>query len=109
MGHLRQLVTNSLHSPQGKEKGYFSVDFQLEKPRIFFQLKLRSNESEPMFVIVKHGSKALEYLKDGGVVPMNYHYHDKEISTEKKMTRIKYLFDKTGNGHKDHFMIALEI
>ncbi len=109
MGHLRQLGTNSLHNPQEKEKGYFSVDFQLENPRIFFQLKLRANESEPMFVIVKHGSKALEYLKDGNVVPMNYHCHDKEISTEKKMTRIKYLFDKSGNGYKDHFLIALEI
>ena len=88
---------------------YFSAEFQLDNPGIFYQFKLRKNESEPCFALVTKHSKALESLKSGDLVPMIFHYQDKTIPAVRKPTRIKYILDDTSSGFKDHFMIGLDI
>jgi len=54
---------------------YFSAEFQLDNPGIFYQFKLRKNESEPFFALLTKQSKALDSLKSGDLVPMIFHYH----------------------------------
>jgi len=88
---------------------YSSAEFQLNNPGIFFQFKLRQTESEPMFALVKTGSKALSALKTGEIIPVIYHFPDKTIPAEKKATRIKYIADGSALGFKDHCMVALDI
>lgn len=88
---------------------YSSAEFQLGNPGIFYQFKLRGHVSEPMFGIVKKGSKALSCIKTGDIIPMTYHFQDKTIPMEKKATRIKYIIDGNPMGYKDHFMIALDV
>ncbi len=90
------------------DQQYFSAEFQLENPRIFFQFKLRTTTAEPMFVVVKQGSKALECLRQGDVLPMTYHYQDRDIPAERKMTKIKSIRDGGAIGFKDHFIITLD-
>lgn len=92
-----------------KENMYFSAEFQLDNPGIFYQFKLRKNESEPFFALVTKDSRALESLKSGDLVPMIFHYQDKTIPAVHKPTRIKYILDGTPIGFKDHFMIGLDI
>ena len=87
---------------------YFRAEFQLENPGVFFQFKLRQTESEPMFALVRQGSRALESIKAGDVISVTYHFPDKTITDEKKETRIKYIADGSSVGFKDHFMVALD-
>ncbi|MCG8634073.1 MAG: hypothetical protein MI863_09615 [Desulfobacterales bacterium] len=91
------------------EKAYISAEFQLENPGIFYQFKLRRHRDEPLFAIVGKGSKALESLNKGDLIPMTYHFRDRTIPAERKPTRIKYILDGTAMGFKDHFIIALDI
>lgn len=88
---------------------YTSAEFQLENPGIFYQFKLREHASEPMFAVVRKGSKALACIKKGDIIPMTYHFQDKTIPMEKRATRIKYITEDNPMGYKDHFMIALDV
>ncbi|WP_321493543.1 hypothetical protein [uncultured Desulfobacter sp.] len=88
---------------------YFSAEFQLGNPGIYYQFKLRENESEPFFALVTKNSTALQTLRSGDLVPMIFHYQDKTIPAVHKTTRIKYILDGTPIGFKDHFMIGLDI
>jgi len=92
-----------------EENMFFSAEFQLNNPGIFYQFKLRKNESEPFFALVTKHSRALDSLKSGDLVPMIFHYQDKTIPAVRKPTRIKYILDGTPIGFKDHVMIGLDI
>ena len=92
-----------------EEKYYTSAEFQLNDPGIFFQFKLRSTGAEPMFALVNKGSKAMASLNPGDLIPMIYHFQDKTIPAEQRITRIKYIQDGIRIGYKDHFVVALEI
>ncbi len=94
---------------QRETRVYSSAEFQLKNPGIFIQFKLRSHESEPMFVVIKKDSAALERIKSGNIIPMTYHFPDRTIPAEKRYTRIKYMVDGNTMGFKDHVMIALEL
>ena len=50
---------------------YYSAEFQLDNTKIMYQFKLRQSLSEPMFAVVKEGSKALENIKEGDVIDMH--------------------------------------
>ncbi|MCG8615064.1 MAG: hypothetical protein MI802_02505 [Desulfobacterales bacterium] len=87
---------------------YFSAEFQLENPRIFFQFRLRYSDAESMFVVVKQDSQALECLKAGDVIPMTFHYQDRDIPAERQPVRITSISDGMHFGFKGHFVISLE-
>ena len=92
-----------------EKKAYISAEFQLDDPGIFFQFKLRTTGAEPMFALVNKESKAMASLHPGDLVPMIYHYQDRTIPAERRVTRIKYIQDGAQIGYKDHYIVALEI
>lgn len=94
---------------QSEKTTYFSAEFQLKNPGVFYQFKVRQSDCEPCFALVKKGSKALEHIKPGDSLVMTYHYLDKTIPAEKRITRIKYVADGNNKGFKGHYLIALEI
>ena len=96
-------------APNALPAGYFSAEFQLENPGIFYQFRLRSNHKEPLFAIVKQGSKALASIQKGDRIPMTFHFQDKTIPAQKKTTRIKSIADGAPHGFKNHVLVALEI
>ena len=106
MGTVRKWGTAPVRA--GDEQ-YFSAEFQLENPRVFFQFKLRTTESDPLFVVVKEGSQALDCLRQGDVIPMTYHYQDRDIPAERKMTKIKSIRDGGTMGFRGHLIISLDI
>ena len=91
------------------ETSYFSAEFKLGDPGIFYQFKLRKNMEEPLFALLKKGSRALESINAGDSIPMVYHFRDKTIPPEKKITRIKDIVDGNTVGFNDHFLVALDI
>ena len=95
-------------APESGEE-YFSAELQLENPRVLFLFKLRKTESEEMFVLAKTGSRVLECVKQGDVLPVIYHFQDRAIPGEQKMTRIKSVEDGGAIGFKDHVVIALDL
>ncbi|MBU1343901.1 MAG: hypothetical protein KKE44_06955 [Proteobacteria bacterium] len=94
---------------EGESIEYYSAEFQLNKSNIFFQFKLRKSLSEPMYAVVKEGSKALENIKEGDIVNMRYYYLDKSMPAELKDTKIKYITKDSSTGFKDHYVIGLDI
>lgn len=94
---------------QKETHAYTSAEFQLESPGIFFQFKLRATGSEPMFALVNKASKAMASLTPGDLIPMIYHFQDKTLPSERRVTRIKYVQDGDQLGHSDHFIVGLEI
>jgi hypothetical protein len=90
-------------------KEVISAEFQLAPSQIFFQFKIRKNAEASMFAVVKEGSRALEALKEGEVIPMTYHFQDKSVPAEKKETRVKYIVNANNMGFKGHYMIGLDI
>ena len=100
---------NTACNPQPPDQNYFRAEFQLRQPRIFYQFKVRKNDAEPLFAVVKEGSQALENLKAGDVIPMTYYFHDTDAPAEKRETRIKYITKIHETGFKGHFMVALDI
>lgn len=98
-----------MNTLQTDENPYYSAEFQLEDPGIFYQMKLRKTDSEPMCALVQKGSRALASIKPGNAIPMIYHFQDKTIPAERKTTRIKYISDGNTIGFKNHFLVALDI
>jgi len=92
-----------------EEKDYYSAEFRLNQPRVFYQFKIRKSISEPMFAVVKEGSMALETIKEGEIINMRYYYLDKSIPSESKDTRIKYVTKNTNLGFKGHYIVGLDI
>ncbi|MCK5349768.1 MAG: hypothetical protein KAJ25_10285 [Desulfobacula sp.] len=88
---------------------YYSAEFKLNEPKILYQFRVRKSISEPMFAVVKEGSKALENINEGDIINMRYYYMDKSIPSESKNTKIKYITKDSSIGFKDHYVIGLDI
>lgn len=88
---------------------YYSAEFKLNEPRILYQFKIRNSVEEPLFAVVKEGSKALDCLKAGDVINMRYYSLDKTIPSELRDTRIKYITKDSDIGFKDHYVIGLDL
>ncbi len=91
------------------EKKYFSAEFQLETPRIYFQFRLRQTSEEPLFVVVKKDSQALDCLIPGQTLPMTFHFEDNDIPAERRNVKIKSISDASAMGMKDHVMVAISL
>ena len=105
---------NSIDNPvaeadEGKLREYHSAEFILRHPKILYQFKIRKSNSEPMFAVLKEGSKALDSLKEGDIINMRYHSMDSSIPSELKDTKIKYISKDSTIGFKDHYVVALDI
>ncbi|HCY87838.1 MAG TPA: hypothetical protein DHV36_22070 [Desulfobacteraceae bacterium] len=92
-----------------KTAAYTSAEFRLDSPGIFFQFKLRTMAEEPMFALVNKESKAMGSLTPGDLIPMIYHFGDKTIPAEQRITRIKSVRDGSRIGYEDYYIVALEI
>ncbi len=88
---------------------YYSAEFKLSRPKILYQFKIRNSHTEPMYAVVKEGSKALESIKEGDVISMRYYSLDKSVPAESIDTRIKYVKKDIPTGFKDHYVIGLDI
>jgi len=91
------------------EKPYFSAEFQLENPRVYFQFRLRSSSEEPMFVIAKRDSQALDCLRPGEILSMTFYFEDNDIPAERRDVEIKSITDASAMGMKNHMMVALSL
>lgn len=94
---------------ENRTKEYYSAEFKLDQPKILYQFKIRKSSSEPMFAVVKEGSKALDNIKEGDIINMRYYYLDKSMPAELRDTKIKYITKDSSIGFKDHYVVALDI
>jgi len=88
-------------------QGYSHAEFALTQPKIFYQFKVRNSASEPLYAVVKEGSRALAHIKAGDVVPMRYYSADKTVPVQTRNTKIKYITKDTPLGFRDHYVIGL--
>ena len=94
---------------KGESRDYYSAEFRLNYPKILYQFRIRKSILEPMFAVIKEGSKALDSIKEGDIINMRYHCLDRSIPVESKDTRIKYITKDSTIGFKDHYVIGLDI
>ena len=93
----------------GESNEYYSAEFKLDHPKILYQFRIRRSNLEPMYAVIKKGSKALDNIKEGDIIPMRYHSLDKSIPVESRDTRIKYIARDSRIGFKDHYVVGLDI
>ena len=93
---------------QGERK-YFSAEFQMENPWVFYKFRLRQSEVEPMFVLVKKDSQALECLAPGQTLFMTFHFEDNDIPPERREVRVKSVQDALSAGMAGHVMVAFSV
>jgi hypothetical protein len=85
-------------------KGYYSVEFSLDKPRPLYHFKIWKSESNPMFMVVQKNSNILSKLKTGSVLNMTYY----STNTRKSMeTRIGPIIDKEKGRFHGHYTVDL--
>jgi hypothetical protein len=101
------IITENQNEAGSKE--YYSAEFKLNQPKILYQFKIRTSSSEPMFAVVKEGSRALDNINEGDIITMRYYCLDKSIPSEAKDTKIKYITKNSSIGFKDHYVIGLDI
>ena len=101
------VIFENQHENELKE--YDSAEFKLNQQKILYLFKIRKSVSEPMFAVIKEGSRALESIKEGDIIKMRYYYVDKSIPAESKDTKIKYITKDSSVGFKDHYVIGLDI
>lgn len=106
MGVVRRWGTKA---PRNQEKRFFSAEFQLENPRIYFQFRLRETDDDPMFVLVQKDSQAVGCLVQGAAIPMTFHFEDNDIPAEQRMTRISSIKPADALGLENHLIISLSI
>jgi len=75
---------------------------------VLYQFKLTSIDLEPMVAVVKEGSRVLECLKAGDIVPVKYYSSNRPAPAESKNTRIKYISKHCSQRFRGHYMIGLE-
>lgn len=88
---------------------YYSAEFQLNNSKLIYQFKIRKSSTEPMFAVVKEGSRALENIKEGDIIPMRYFSLDKSVPSRSRDTRIKYICKDSSVGFRDHYVIGLDV
>lgn len=96
-------------SDSNRVKEYYSAEFKLNQPQIFYQFKIRKTLEESMYAVVKEGSLALENLREGDVINMRYYSLDKAVPSQSFNTRIKYITKDSSSGFKDHYLVGLDI
>lgn len=89
-----------------KDRSYFSAEFQLESPRIYFQFRLRRTDEEPMFVVVQKDSQALKCLKPGETLSMTFHFEDNDIPAERRDVRVTAIEDAVSLGMAGHVKVV---
>ena len=94
---------------RNRMKDYYSAEFKLNEPQILYQFKIRKSHTEPMFAVVKEGSKALDNIKEGDVKFFGYYSLDNTVPSQSVDTRIKYITKDSTSGFKDHYVIGLDI
>jgi hypothetical protein len=105
---IRRVKMHKKIRPEKRQlQNYYSAEFKLAHPKILYQFKLRRSESEPMFAVVKEGSKALDNINEGDIINMRYYPSDRSIPPETLDTRIKYITRDETTGFKNHYVIGL--
>ena len=89
--------------------GYIRAEFQIEVPGIYYQFKLRTSDTEPLFVLINENSTAVARLKAGAVITMTYYHEDKTIPPQHIPTLVKYILNSQAAGINNHFMVGLDI
>lgn len=91
------------------KKGFHCAEFKLNQPRILYQFRIRKSSTEPLYAVLKEGSKALGSINEGDVISMRYYSLDKTIPAESLNTRIKYITKGGSAGFRNHYVVGLHI
>lgn len=91
------------------EKSFYSAEFKLNHPQIFYRFKIRKSLTEPLYAVVKEGSRVLDNIKEGDVISMQYYSLDKTIPPAMLDTKIKYIAKDSSSGFRNHYVIGLDI
>jgi hypothetical protein len=88
---------------------YYSAEFKLRDPRLFYKFKIRNSVLEPLFAVIKEGSHVLKNIKQGDVINMRYYPSDNSIPAQTKETKIKYITMDSPMAFKNHYVIGLDV
>ncbi len=95
--------------PDDDQQDYYSAELKMGGMNVLYQLKLRKNDPESTYALVKQESPLLDYIKAGDIVPMTYYHSDRSVPCEDRDTRIKYIKKDSLGRFKGNCLIGLEM
>ncbi len=104
-----ELETNTVKQLKGSTipKGFYSVEFSIDKPRPLYQFKIWRSDSNPLFMLVKKSSNLLPKLKTGSILNMTYYSTDTSHPKKSMDTRIGFITNKQNGRFQGHCTIDL--
>ncbi len=86
-----------------------SVEFTPNSDQMIYHFKLRDFSSKGFGIMVKEGSKVLDYLKENDILEMNYYPDQVSAEPVPHKTQIKHISKPDPGTYKDHMIVGLEI
>jgi len=86
---------------------YSSVEFSISKHDPVFQFRVRDISPSGMGILIKSGSKVLEYLKVGQVLDMKYNPEDSNSSSDEMKTEIRHITYLEDGRYRGQYLVGL--
>ncbi len=86
-----------------------SVEFSISTQDPIFQFRVRDVSPSGVGILIKDGSKALNYLKVGQVIDMKYNPEDSHGSPEPMKTEIRHITFLEEGRYRGQYLVGLLI
>jgi hypothetical protein len=88
---------------------YSSVEFSISKRDPVFQFRVRDISPSGIGILIKSGSKVLDYLKVWQVLDMKYNPEDSNSSAEEMKTEIRHITYLEDGRYRGQYLVGLLI
>lgn len=109
MKKVKRKTAESRSEPRTVLDQYNSVEFSISKQDPVFQFRVRDVSPSGMGILLKSGSKALDYLKVGQVLVMKYNPEDSNGSSDKMKTEIRHITYLEDGRYRGQYLVGLLI
>ncbi|OQY45037.1 MAG: hypothetical protein B6240_09445 [Desulfobacteraceae bacterium 4572_87] len=107
MKKVEKKTAESRSEPRNVQDQYNSVEFSISKQYPVFQFRIRDISPSGMGILLKSGSKALDYLKVGLVLDMKYNPKDSNGSSDKMKTEIRHITYLEDGRYRGQYLVGL--
>lgn len=109
MKKVEKMTEESRSEPRTVPDQFDSVEFSISKQDPIFQFRVRDVSPLGIGILIKSGSKALDYLKVGQVIDMKYNPEDSHGSPDQMKTEIRHITFLEEGRYRGQFLVGLLI
>ena len=109
MKKVEKKTAESRSEPRTVPDQFDSVEFSISKQDPIFQFRVRDVSPSGIGILIKSGSKALDYLKVGQVIDMKYNPEDSNGLSDEMKTEIRHITYLEDGRYRGQYLVGLLI